>query len=408
MTAIKKFLADFQDMYVDKEVFLNTDDTDLTTLELKQLDKYIKRITTDISELSELTYAASTEAKQHYLNLLKVLEDKIDYLGDTADVYNYINSYFDMRTVHDMYNFNLRENKSPLCIYDYNQKGLTLKSKSSLHKCAKDVEGSSIVFYNTNNSYHSGLHITSPYLSILTLKQLSIRRSDGTVLELDITTTEDNEYYINHENLQSAQIIIQFESTITDETLNTYLHTVDLNLINYEYNVEGSLPLGSTEMNTSDLFSIIVESELKNNTYANLNLGVEVLDINGQVIDTINTTIALNNTLVCKRLDQINFQEVDEIVSLVVKNKKTKTNLTESYLNSLEFKHEKYILYTPKDLKENEINKYLKKLGQSSFKINTKVAKRIIFSPTVELYSFQSNASPLIKHVTGVMKNETI
>ena len=407
-TAINQFLQDFQDMYVDKEVILNKDNTDLTAIELKHLEKYLTRLNGDLKSLNTLSEKASDEALVHYTRLLEILEEKVDFIGDSADVYNYVNSYFDIRTVRDIHNYNLRSNKSKSCIYDYNQKGLSLKSTNSLYKCPKIIEGSSITFYNTNNSSHSGLQLTSPFLSLLDIKQILIRRSDGTVLELPIQSIDDNEYYIKHEQLQSAQIIIDFEFYGSVTVLNSYLDTIELSLIEYSYVTEGSIPLEVANLDSSDLFTIVVNSKLQNNTYANMNLGIELLDINGNILDTMNTTIALNNTVVCKRLDKINFNEVDSITALIIKNKRSKSNLTIDYLESLDFKNEKYVLYIPKELQENKVNKYLNKLGQAAFKVNTKIVKKIVFTPTLEMFSFHEKSSPIIKHVTGVTKNETI
>lgn len=407
-TAINQFLQDFQDMYVDKEVILNEENTNLTGIELKHLEKYLIRLNTDLNALNTLSEKASNEALVHYTKLLDILEDKVNFIGDSADVYNYVNSYFDIRTVRDIHNYNLRSNKSKTCIYDYNQKGLSLKSTNSLYKCSKTIEGSSITFYNTNSSSHSGLQLTSPFLSLLDIKQIIIRRSDGTVLELPVQAIDDNEYYIKHEQLQSSQIIIEFEFYGSTTVLNSYLETIELSLIEYSYVTEGYIPLEVAHLDASDLFTIITDCNLQNNTYANMNLGIELLDINDNILGTMNTTISLNNSVVCKRLDKVNFNEVDSVTALIIKNKRTKSKLTIEYLESLEFKNEKYILYIPKELQENRVNKYLNKLGQAAFKVNTKLVKKIVFTPTLEMFSFHEKSSPIIKHVTGVTKNETI
>lgn len=407
MEAVTKFLQDFQDMYVDRQLSITSLDTNLSAIELRFLESQLKGIADELTELNQLALTASDEAAKHYIKLLDILDNKIDYIGDTADVYNYVNSYFDSKTVKDMHNFNIRNIKTESCIFDYNQKAVTLKSINSLYKCSKTVENSSITFYNTNNSSHSGIHIVSPFLNLLTITQLSIRKADGTVLELEVSVETDKGYYINHEDLISAQIIITFE-TENSSQLQEYLDTVDINLIDYDYHIEGVVSLETKSLNSSELFSLIVDSVIPNNTFANINLGVELLDVNNNILDVINTTIAVNNSLVCKRLDKINFNEVDSVDSLLVNGKKTKSKLTKEYLESMEFKNSKYILYTPKELRENVLNKYLVKLGQSAFKVNTKVVKRIRITPSVELYSFQKGSSPLIKHITGVTKNETI
>ena len=85
-TAINQFLQDFQDMYVDKEVLLNEENTNLTGTELKHLEKYLIRLNTDLNSLNTLSEKASNEALVHYTKLLDVLEDKVNFIGDSADV----------------------------------------------------------------------------------------------------------------------------------------------------------------------------------------------------------------------------------------------------------------------------------------------------------------------------------
>lgn len=408
MDSITNFLNDFQDMYVDRQISLSSLNYNLSNIELRFLEKQLKGVVAELTELNTLSLAASDKAVEHYLRLIEILENKIDYISDTADVYSYVNSYFDSRTVKDLHNFNIRSIKTDSCIFDSNQKAISLKSISSLYKCSKTIEDNSITFYNTNNSSHTGLHIVSPYLDLLTITQLIIRKADGTVLELEVSVTDDRGYYINHEDLISAQIIIKFETKNGVLTLPEYLETVDLNLIDYEYKSEGHVPLETTELRASNLFSLIIDSVIPLNTFANVDVGLELLDVNNNILDSINTTIAINNSLVCKRLDRVNFNEVGKIDSLLINGKKTKSNLKRDYLESMEFKNSKYLLYYPKDLQENILNKYLVKLGQSSFKVNTKIVKNIRVTPALEMYSFQKGVSPLIKHITGVTKNETI
>lgn len=395
-------------MYVDREFNLDHKETNLSKLDLKYLERHLTVLMKELQELNTLSSDASKEALAHYTKVLNILDDKIEYIIDTADIYNYVNSYFDLQTVKDLYNFNIKEAVSDSGIFDPNQKGLSLKSVNSLYNCSKTINNSTITFYNTNTSSHTGIHITSPFLDLITISNIVLRKADGTIRELEINVINDQGYYINHETLVSSQIDISFKPIEGTTDLLTYLETVNLNLIDYSYQTEGYVPMKECTLTSSDLFTIITNTVIPKNTYANLDLGVELIDINGNVLDIIETTIPLNNVIVCKRLDRVNFNEVDKIVALFVSNKKTNSELSREYLESLDLKNQKYILYTVKDLLENTLNNYIKKLGTTSFKVNTKVVKQIRFSPTVEMYSFQQGVSPIIKHVTGVTKNDTI
>lgn len=408
MSIISNYLKDFQDMYVDITPNLSGLSTNLTKIELRDLENYLNKLSSVVAELNSLTSETSEELSKHYDDLYRIFDEKLDYIGDMADVYNYINSYFDMKVVRDISIFNLSTKTSDTCIYDQNSKGVTLKSVNSLFKCSKTITDNIITFYNTNTASHSGIHLSSPFLDLLDVTQITIRKADGTVLELEISKTDNKEYYIHHEDLISSQIVIQFTPLSSNQTLLSYLQTVNLNLIEYSYGIEGYLPLTTTELASSDLFSIVVESTIPSNTYSNINLGLELLDINGNVIDTVDTSIPINSNMICKRLDRINYNEVGSFEYLIIKGKKTQNKISEDYLKSLEFQNEKYVVYIPKDLSENKVNKYLTKLGNNSFRVNTKIVDKLRFTPTIELFSFGSTNSPIIKNIVGVTKNETI
>lgn len=408
MSIISNYLKDFQDMYVDITPNLSGLSTNLTKIELRDLENYLNKLSSVVAELNSLTSETSEELSKHYDDLYRIFDEKLDYIGDMADVYNYINSYFDMKVVRDISIFNLSTKTSDTCIYDQNSKGVTLKSVNSLFKCSKTITDNIITFYNTNTASHSGIHLSSPFLDLLDVTQITIRKADGTVLELEISKTDNKEYYIHHEDLISSQIVIQFTPLSSNQTLLSYLQTVNLNLIEYSYGIEGYLPLTTTELASSDLFSIVVESTIPSNTYSNINLGLELLDINGNVIDTVDTSIPINSNMICKRLDRINYNEVGSFEYLIIKGKKTQNKISEDYLKSLEFENEKYVVYIPKDLSENKVNKYLTKLGNNSFRVNTKIVDKLRFTPTIELFSFGSTNSPIIKNIVGVTKNETI
>ena len=58
-TSINKFLTDFQDMYVDRNVvFQNTSDN-INRLDLMYLEKYLKGINLELKELNQLIIRTS-------------------------------------------------------------------------------------------------------------------------------------------------------------------------------------------------------------------------------------------------------------------------------------------------------------------------------------------------------------
>lgn len=407
--ALKDFLQEARDLYYDGVININSQTAALSKLDLKLLDKSLLEISKELITISNKTSAATEEALDHYTNLLNILEDKIEYISDMSDVFNYINTYFDRRAVRDFVIFNLRTITNST--YDEYQKGLTLENIKYLYNCTKTIEGNVITFYNTNNSSHSGLYLSSKVLDLLDITQITIRKADGTVLEVDINYNNTDFTYIKHELLVSSQTNITFKlKSNPDEKIDdTILNTINLSLIDKNYQTEAIYVLDRTTIKADDLLSYIVSANIPTNTYLNIESNLELLDINDNVIDSINITLPVNNSEVCKRLDRVNWGEVELVTSLIVNNKRSRVKkLTREYLENLDFKNERYITYIPKNLDSNILNKYIKKLGNTSFKVNTNVVKNIILNPCIELYSFNPNESPLVSSITGVTKYETI
>lgn len=407
---VQTFLKEARDLYYDGKVTILPGNNYPSKLDLRLLETSLNSIAKDLINISTKTSEASVEALEHYTNLIEILEKKIEYISDMSDVFNYVNSYFDRRTVKDFITFNLK-NLNTDSLYDDYQKGLTLQNVKYLYQCSKTLEGNSITFYNTNNSSHTGLYITSSFLDVLNINQITIRKSDGTVVEVDINSNESDVTYIKHDLLVSSQIIITFSLKASPDTVLTtdILNSINLSLVDRNYKTEGISPLVRSTIDSAELFSFIVSASLPVNTYLNIETNLELLDINGNIIDLINITLPVNNSEVCKRLDRINWNEVDTVQSLITNNKRSRMKkLTRSYLEGLEFKNERYITYIPKNTEENILNKYIRKLGNTSFKVNDKIVKKIVLNPCIEMYSFNTNESPTVKYITGVTKNETI
>lgn len=399
---IKDFLEGFQDMYLDTEVKLVEFSPDLSKLDLRIIDKALADLLVGVNKMNTLTTDASNEVLNHYTDILQIIDDKLTYIANTADVYTYMNSYFDMRTIKDSINYNLNKIVMEDCMVDRIKRGVTLNSTNSLYRCPKTIEDDMITFYNTNNSSHSGIQITSPFLDTITIKKVSIRKADGTLLDVDIDYKDTDNLYIKHEPLTSAQIVL------TVETHRDYLESLNVNLLEYDYLIEGSFILEEASLKSSDLLTFIHDATIPDDTYANMNISLSLRDVNKQELSNITMSIPIGKNLVCKRLDRINYNEVDKIVSLYTNYKKTTRGLSKAYLQSLEFKNERYVIYIPKDLEENIVNKHVQRLGATSFKIDELVVKDVVIHINIELFSFQPRVSPTIKHITGVTKNEKL
>lgn len=395
---IKQFLDNFQDYYVKRTVDLTNLGTNLSSVDLRYTELVFDSLKEELEKLNNLSKDATQEALSHYKKLFQILHEKLDYIEETTEVFNYINTTFDRDSIVDLYNFNLRYNG---IAYNSKEKALTLKSISSLFKCPKVVRDTSITFYNTSSCSHSGLYFDSNFLKLLDVTSIVIRRTDGTLLDLDVTQA-DLENYIRHEALVSAQIDIQFGESVYDYP--QYLQTIDLHLIDFTYERENHVVLESTELKAGSIFSFITSGITPDDTYVNINVALELLDVNGNEITKIVTTLPVNSPYVCKRLDQVDYKEVESIYKLYIKDKSTTVGLSKTYLDSLDFKEEYFVIYKTKESIVNQVNKYVTRLGNTSFRLS-KTAAKIRVSPTLELYSFKDRLTPTMNYITGVSKN---
>ena len=403
---VKNFLRNFQDLYVHKKTTIDQFPEVMTNIELQLLDTQLESIKTDLEALDSLTLEASKEVLIEYKKVVEILEEKIEYVADISNMFMYLNSFYDMNNVVDLSNYSLKniQNNENL-IYDNQQKGLTLRSRANTYQCIKVLNATSITFYNTNLSYHSGISLDSDYLSLLDIKSISVRKVDGTILKLDLNNIDSTTYYLRHEYLTSTQIIIDLNVDINALPLEqrAYYEDLELSLIDYTYVSYGDMVFDNTRYKSSDLFNIIYNCNLPNNTYSNLILNIVGLDINQNVVNTISYTLPLSSPLTCKRLDNINFNEVKEITGIYLNNKFTSTKnvLNKEFLESRTNKNEYFVIYKSTS---NNLNNSYKLLNSQGLKINNKNINELSISCSIELYSFNENSSPLITMLTGVTK----
>lgn len=410
---IENFIENFQDMYIVKNTTINSFPDNITGIELKLIDQQLESLREQLESLSELCRLATEESAQELIKTVEILEAKIDYVTEVSNVLMYINSFYDMSNVVDIKNYDLKQsNTNGLLIYDNDQKGLTLRNVSSNFQCSRaEISGSTAVFYNTNLSYHSGISLESPYLGMIDIKSIVIRKSDGTVVNISIPELTDGTHYIKHDFLSSTQISVEFAQDITTLPLpfQQYYKSLTLSLIDYKYMSEGSLVLTPTDYESSAMFNLITDYDLPNNCYINNVIDLDLLDVNDNKITNLTVTVPIGLPTVCNRLDMINFSVVEDISGIYINNTfKTNSNgnMNEDYLKSLPNRNEIYVIFTPKRSIADQANKFIKLLNNQGFIVNRKNVKKLRISMCIEMFSFNEGSSPLLKTLVGVTKNE--
>ena len=406
---VENFVTEFQDMFITKRNTLERFPEELSHIELKIIDQQLKSIREDLSSLSSLTNKAITEQKQTYIKLKETLDSKIDYVSSLSDMLLYINSFYDMSNVVDVKNYEIIGNSQPSSlVYDSSLKGLTLKHVYSTSQCShSQISGNSVVFYNTNSSYHSGISLESPFLDVLKIKSVFIRKVDGTVINLPLRELRNTREYIAHDFINSTQVVVEFEDNIdylpTEQ--QDFYKSLSLSLLDYKYEPYGSFVLKSSEYKKASSFNFITQEKLPADSFINLLVDLTFTDINNNTVDEVSLTLPINQPYVCKSLDKIDKNSVGSLISFSMGGETFEDTFKLEDLEGYSERNEIYIKYIPKTTLSDSLNNNIKIYNNQGFFIKNKNIKNIYCSITVEMYSFNKNTSPLLKMIAGVTKH---
>lgn len=409
---ITNFLTNFQDMYVNKRTTIENFPNNITGIELSLLDLQLTSIKESLDSLSFLTKEATEENLYEYKKTIEILENKIDYISEVSNMLLYVNSFYDMSNVVDIKNYNLRDSsKNSSLVFDSTQKGLTLRNVENSYQCSKEqTSGTSVTFYNTNLTAHSGISLDTPYLDLIDIKAITLRKIDGTIFNLPIDKFNKDTHYIRHDYLTSTQIIIDFYVDVTALPVEQqeYYNSLKLSLIDYKYIGEGNVVLDTFEYSSSDIFNYIYDYSIPSDCFINNLMTIDLLDINKNKISTVNLDYPIGNPLLCRRLDNLNFNTVEEIKGIYMNNsyRSSKKAISREYLQTLNNKNEVFIVYLPKITDTNKANNYIRSLNNQGFILNNKNVKYINLSICIEMYSFNEGSAPILKTMAGVTKYE--
>ena len=404
---IKNFVTDFQDMYVMKKTTIKDFPAELSQIEVNILDKQITELNRLLSNLTNLTYRASKENYEEYLQLVDKVDEKINYISNLTDMVLYLNTFYDMSNVIDVINYDLMNSvNSSSLVYDRDLKGVTLRGNASNYQCSHStIEGTSVTFYNTNSSYHSGISLESPYLDVLKIKSIYVRKADGTTLNLPVPSLENQVVYVKHDFITSTQIVIEFEENVSNlpQELREYYKSLKITLIDYEYQASGSLTLTPNTYNRADILSFIIQYELPSKCYINMDVDFFLRDVNKNLIDVIHTTLPIGLPKVCKPLDQIDFNQIDSLEGVYI-GKEYSSDVDLDVLLKSPNHNEIYIVYYPKINSVELLNKNIKLLNNQGIAIVNKNIRFIDVQCTINMYSFSKNSSPILKMIAGTTK----
>lgn len=398
---VTKFLDQYRNSIVTTKTTIDMFSDQLTSIEVDLLSQQLNSLSDSVNSLLTLTSDASEEHLDTYKDTIKTLDNKISYIDNVSNMLMYINSYYDMNNTVDIKNIDiLKPSLNSSLVFNAENSGLTLNHSSSSYNCPKAISNNKVTFYNTNLAYHSGICISSPFMDVLDIKSIVIRKNNGDVVQLSYDSLMVGKNYLKHDLLSSIQIDIEFNNT-------NYIDTLSLNLIDYKFILDGSVDLPPILYNCGKLFNFIYSCTVPDKCFIINETTIELLDINMNTVDKIDLLLPVGKTLVCKCLYDVDFSLVGDVVGVYINNmfSNRSSQLTNEYLNSIQDKKEVYVVFNPKIKDTDKETNNLELINNQGFIINNKNTKLLRISSRIEFHSFNPSESPTIKAITGVTKN---
>lgn len=403
MNELDKYLQNYQDMFIEKELDLKRYPNNMAIEEFFMINQHLDALLSLVDDQNKLTKGGAKQFEKTYETLINTLKNKIKYIKDSAAVFNKLNITYDKNSIVDYLNVKLQEEDIPEVLY-YNetQKGYSLPRTSVTTNCPYTVNTDAITITNSNLNIHNAISISNPYFKYLETLDLVILKIDGTILSkrVEIVDFLKNNIIIEHEATASLRFNIKVKyrdedisQTIKTNILENFKFSLHLN----SYSNFATQSFKKMKLNYATYLILNETIRVPNNCYCNYNI-----TINGD----ISFTSPVANSVVCKRLDLLNKKEVKKIVGMYVKNIYTEQELDLDYVMSLPFPTEKYIIYLPKISENTIVNNKIKVVKNNSFSILTQNSDKIEVDLQLELYSFNNTDTPLLKSIVGFTKNE--
>lgn len=402
MDNLDKYLQNYQDMFIERQLDLSRYPSNMIKEEFNLIEKHLDELLVLTDSQTKLTQEGAIQFKKTYENLITSLENKIKYIQDSSVVFNKLNVTYDKNSIVAYENIKLQDENIPEILY-YNdaKKGYTLPRTSVTTNCPYVVEGDTLTVTNSNLNIHNSISISNDYFNYIENLDIVILKIDGTVVNKRVAIVDyfKHNIIIDHETAASLQINIKLE--YKDEELSALLKTTVLNNFKVSLNLSNYSNFATQTFKRISLdyakYLIINETlKVPSGCYCNYNITIN---------NEVTFTTPIGNSVVCKRLDLINKKEIKKIVGMYIKNIYVEEALDIEYVLSLPFPTEKYIVYIPKVTDNTIINNKIKMIQNNSFSILNSASK-IDLDLQLELYSFNSTETPLLKSIVGFTKNE--
>jgi len=391
---IQTYLTENQDLYINRKFDSTKYPINFVELELQLMQAELDSIYSAINNQNESTAKAALEFQNLYLNMVDSFQKKIDYIKNVSEILGKLNITYDANNISDFKIVDYFQDNFELNSASY----LVLPKKPVTFKANFVVVGETLEVYNTNKSIHNGISIKGNFTDIDSFL-ITILKTDGTFIQDTVDSFTNNIVNFEHEVANSVSIAVKVffnNPNLSNLDKQAIYSSFVFNLCFNNYENYATYMLPKLTLKSADYYVINQLTKIPTNTFINYNISV----------DDVNYTIPVGNTVVCKRLDNLNYKEVSSFVGLYIKDLYTTENLSEEYLKTLDRKEEKFVIYVSKLKDSVVLNNTLKLIDNLGFKYLKYAAQTLDVRINVELYSFNSALTPQIKNIIGYSKNE--
>jgi len=402
MDKLQEYLDNYQDMFIEQRLELSRYPNNIALQELIMISQHIDNLVALVDSQNNLTESGIKTFEKNYDNLIQSIHNKIKYIKDSAVVFNKLNVTYDKNSIIDYVNVKITEEGIPEeLVYNSNLNGFTLPKNTVTVNCPYTISNNNLIVHNSNLNLHNSIAISNPNLKYVESMDLVVLKSDGTVLNkrLDLKDILKNNIVFEHEAVASLQINIQVsyrdEENLTELLKSTILNGFKFSLNLNTYTNFACQTFKDLEFNYGKYLIFNDVIKIPTDCYCNYNI----------TINNLTFTIPVGNSVVCKRLDLLNKKEVKKIIGMYIKNNYTEEDLDVDYLLSLPNLNEKYVIYISKLTDNTVLNNKVKIINNNSFSVIDTTLKLDV-SLQLELYSFNSANTPLLKSITGFTKDE--
>ena len=404
-TKLTNYLNDFQDMFLDVPEYIQEYNENIIQQEFNILYKKLEVLSKEYNTYYSTVEESAKEFEKLYKQSIQNIHDKIKYINASTNSINSLVKLYDETSMQDYHIYNLNNNSNISNLYYSNiSDSVVLKHDSIVHKTSKEVTATSVKFYNSSTALHSAIRLDATNLQNLSNLNITIQKTDGTTLSYSESVLDVNNIFILEHDLLNSIII---EITPENYDLNI-INTLELSLIKNEYHSHGFINLDALTFKKSDYLTFNSNKVIPNNTFINLILNLNLINDENKSIKNIDITFPLGNSLVCKKINEVDWNTIEKVNSIVIDNMFSNEKVEDIYyLKTLSNVENSFIIYQPKAILKDVVNNFNINYNEATVEILFKYFEKYESTVKLEFISFNKNYTPSISSIIGISKNAT-